>query len=117
MNNEQLSQFSNSNSQPPLCLWRAVRLGFAVLVVVVAGFVIVVASGVADPRPVGSLKWEEKWIVDSGQWVVFGEKVEIGEGKLEIVLERGEIGGAVTRSEGAEYTFEVAGGQADGEIG
>ncbi|MEK7310819.1 MAG: hypothetical protein AAB382_02500 [Chloroflexota bacterium] len=119
MNQNSYFQIPNPKPQlePPLWLWRAVRLGLAVLVVVVAGFVIVVASGVADPRPVGSLKWEEKWIVDSGQWVVFGEKVEIGEGKLEIVLERGEIGGAVTRSEGAEYTFEVAGGQADGEIG
>lgn len=82
-----------------------------------AGLAAAVALGVADPKPVGRLKWEERWTADGGRWVVFGEGVKIGDQGLEIDAGRGEVGGAVTRREEAEFTFEVAGGQSEGEIG
>lgn len=36
---------------------------------------------------------------------------------MEIEVGRDEIGGGVTRGEGGEFTFEVAGGQSSGEVG
>jgi hypothetical protein len=110
-----------------------VRGGFLILLVATVGLAAAVAMGVADPRPVGRLKWEDHF-VEGERWEVFGRGVEIGdqgpvlpapvvqaqvseaEG-LEIEVGRGEIGGAVTRSEGNEFTFEVAGGQVEGEVG
>ncbi len=119
-------QFLIPNPQPPRWLWRMARGGFIGLLITVAGLVIAVAAGVADPKPVGTLQWEDHFEA-AGRWQVFGEGVEISplrftsgvyeEGGLEIEVGRDELGGAVTRSEGLNYTFEVAGGQIEGEIG
>lgn len=97
-------------------LWISVRIGMVILVIVIVGLVVAVANGVADPQPVGSLQWEDKWQIKKNPWQIFGEGVKMGEG-LEIEVGEAEIGGAVTRNPKAEFSFEVAGGQSGGEIG
>ena len=116
MNKSQNPKSQNPNFRPPVWLWNATRSGFVILVIAAIGLVIAVAGGVADPRPVGTLKWEDHF-AEGARWQVFGKGVEIGDRRLEIVVGPDEIGGAVTWSEGDEFTFEVAGGQADGEVG
>lgn len=110
------SEIRNPKPEIPDWLWWPVRLGFILLVVVIGGLVIAVANGVADPRPIGQLRWEEQWRAESGEWQVFGEGVTIDKG-LAIEVGRDEIGGAVTGGEGSEFSFEVAGGQSGGEVG
>lgn len=116
MMNDELPNVSDG-SQPPLWLWRGVRLGFVMLVLSIIGLAIAAALGAADPKPVGSLKWEEKWQINNGKWQIFGQGVETGNGGLEIEVGRDEIAGAITRSESSDYTFEVAAGQERGEVG
>lgn len=110
------SKIQNPKPEIPNWLWWPVRLGFILLVVVIGGLVIAVANGVADPRPIGQLRWEEQWRAESGEWQVIGEGVTIDKG-LAIEVGRDEIGGAVTRGEGSEFSFEVAGGQSGGAVG
>jgi hypothetical protein len=113
-------QANTRNPKPEIQngLWTVVRVGFVLLVVVIIGLVVAVANGVADPKPVGSLQWEDKWQITASRdkWEIFGEGVKIGDG-LEIEVGEAEIGGAVTRNSKAEFSFEVAGGQSGGEIG
>ena len=131
MNNEPMNnsktqnlKFQNPNmvvnddglSQSPNWVWNSVRVGFVVLVMMIVGLVVAVANGVADPKPVGSLQWEDQWTVENEKWTVFGEGVRIGEG-LEVEVDEAEIGGAVTRNPKAEFSFEVAGGQNGGPVG
>jgi len=100
-----------NNEQTPLWVWRSVRWGFLFLLFSIAGLIIAVALGVADPKPVGSLKWEDHFT--PGRWETFGEAAFVT-GGLDV---SGEGGGAITAPESADFTFEVAAGQSAGEIG
>lgn len=107
----------NDDLQPPVYLWHGLRWGVVILCLVLAGLVAAISLGVADPRPAGSFRWEERWEGESSGWQPFGDGVAIGDGQLEIDVDRDQIGGAVTRAEGKAYTFEAAGGQLRGEVG
>lgn len=104
-------------SEPPISLWNSARLGFVILIVAVSLLIIAVANGVADPKPVGSLKWEEKWLTTEHDWQAFGPGVSIGDGRLEIEIDSSEIAGAITPNNSNSFSFEVAGGQTVGEVG
>jgi hypothetical protein len=102
---------------PPVTLWRAARWGCVLLASVIAGLVAAVALGVSDPKPIGSLQWEERWQESGSRWETFGERVVMGQAGLEIDVGKNELGGAVTRANSLAYTFEVAAGQAQGAVG
>jgi hypothetical protein len=110
MNNEQL-KIPNPKDQIPIWAWRSVRWGFVILVIGLAGLIAAVALGVADPKPVGPLKWEDHFT--PGRWETFGEARFVA-GGLDV---SGAEGGAVTAPESADFTFEAAAGQSGGEIG
>jgi len=101
----------------PIWAWNAARLGFIALIVAIILLIIAVANGVADPRPIGGLQWEEKWLTAERNWQAFGSGVDMGGGRLEIEPGSGAIAGAVTSSESADFSFEAAGGQTSGEVG
>jgi hypothetical protein len=99
-------------------LWNWARFGLLALVVIIAGLAIAIALGVADPKPVGSLQWEENWQTGSEDWLAFGNKdVTMGLGRLEIAVNAGETGGSFTSNEANEFSFEAAGWQQAGEAG
>lgn len=104
-------QIPNPRNQVPTWLWRTIRWGFVSLLVGLAALAVAVAMGVADPRPVGSLKWEDHFTPE--RWETFGEASFVT-GGLDV---SGQGGGAVTAPEASDFTLEVAAGQSAGEIG
>lgn len=111
MNNRHLSP-----TQPPPWLWNGIRLGFVGLVVVAVGLVVAVAYGVADPRPVGGLQWEDHFS-PAVAWQTVGQGAAIKDGGLEITVEPNTVGGAVVTIPQSDFSFEVAGGQTAGPVG
>lgn len=107
---------SDPDSQIPVRLWNMVRLGLVGLAAGIVALVIAVANGAADPRPVGSLKWEDHF-AGAVEWETFGRGATLDDRALDITPGRDEVGGAVTGPAAAEYSFEAAGGQAAGEVG
>jgi len=111
-------KISNSNDQIPKWLWRSAIWGFVVLIIAIITLVISVALGAGDPKPIGSLKWEDR--LDSrARWRTFGDELFFESGGLVINLkQKGDYGGAVTTVEAAsQFTIETAASQANGEIG
>jgi hypothetical protein len=102
---------------PPAWLWRAARWGLGLLLLAVLGLAAAVALGVADPQPIGALAWEETWAGERDRWQTFGEEIVMGNGGLEIGVGADEIAGAITQIDSPAYTFEAAGGQAQGPVG
>jgi hypothetical protein len=99
-------------------LWNWARFGLLSLIVGIAGLAIAITLGIADPKPVGSLQWEQNWMTGSEDWLAFGNKdVTMGLGRLEIAVNAGEVGGSVTPNDATEFSFEAAGWQAGGGAG
>jgi hypothetical protein len=114
--NNQGSESNEVKTVPPNWLWIGIRLGFVALVVVGVGLVVAVATGVADPQPVGRLKWEDQF-TGTQRWESFGSGVAFKDGALEIGVGANAVGGAVTQVNDKDFSFEVAGGQVTGEVG
>jgi len=117
MNNEQ-RKIPNSKSQTPKWLWGLAWWSFVILILVIAAMVMSVALGAGDPKPLGSLTWEDRF--DSrARWQTLGDELFFGSGGLVINLkQKGDYGGAVTTVEAAsQFTIEAAASQADGELG
>jgi hypothetical protein len=117
VNNEQIKT-PNPNNQTPKWLWRLARWSFVILVLVIAAMVIAVALGAGDPKPMGSLRWEDR--LDSrARWQTFGDELFFGSGGLVINLkQKGDTAGAVTSVEAtSQFTLEAAASQANGEPG
>ena len=102
----------------PELLWQTVVWGFGALAIGIGALVIAAAAGVADPKPVGTLQWEDHFAKAASKWQSFGDGVLFAEDGLTITLTRAsEIGGAVMSPPAKEFSFEVAGGQSSGEVG
>ena len=122
MNNEQTPNPRHSprrtrEDQIPKWLWKMVVWGFGGLVIGIGALVVAVAMGVADPKPMGALQWEDHF-ADTGRWQTFGDEAEFGAGGLTVSPgEAGEVGGAVWAGAAPPFTFEVAAAQIGGEAG
>lgn len=111
-------QRPTSNLQLPEWLWRIIVWGFVILVIGIGAMVIAVAAGVADPKPVGTLQWEDHFTEAGAKWQMFGSGASFAEDGLTIALARAnEIGGAVMLPDATAFSFEVASGQSSGEVG
>ncbi|MEK7440775.1 MAG: hypothetical protein AABZ78_08275 [Chloroflexota bacterium] len=111
-------KIGNPNEQILKWLWGLAWWSFVILILVIAAMVMVVALGAGDPKPVGSLKWEDRF--DSrARWQTFGDEIFFGSGGLVIGLkQKGDYGGAVTSVEASsQFTIEAAAAQANGELG
>ncbi len=111
-------KIENPNDQIPKWLWGLARWSFVILILVIAVMVTAVALGVGDPKPMGSLKWEDRFDTRA-RWKTFGDELFFGSGGLVIgVQQKGDYGGAVTTVEAAsQFTIETAASQANGEMG
>ncbi len=116
--NNRPSAIRNPHSGAPEWLWQTVVWGFGALVIGIGALVIAVAAGVADPKPVGALQWEDHFAEAGAKWETFGSGVSFAWDGLTITLARAdEIGGAVMSPPAKEFSFEAAGGQSSGEVG
>ncbi|MBI5081417.1 MAG: hypothetical protein HZB17_08975 [Chloroflexi bacterium] len=113
-----MSNETMNNEQIPKWLWRLAWWSFVILILVIAAMVMAVALGAGDPKPMGSLTWEDR--LDSrARWQTFGDELFFGSGGLVINLkQKSDYGGAVTTVEAAtQFTLEAAAAQSNGEMG
>ncbi len=112
------SQISNPQPQLPDWLWQVVVGGFIALVIGIIGLASAVALGVADPRPVGALHWEDHFAEAGAKWETFGNGMSFAQDGLTITLRQAnDISVAVVMPEAGEFSFEAAGRQSSGAVG
>lgn len=106
---------SELNAQPRW-LWPLVRGGFIVLLVTIAGLALAVMLGLADPRPVGQLQWEDDFSDPVSRWAV-GVGGPVVEQPAALRMDRPGLTLLVHNPDATEYTFAVAGYQPEGSPG
>ncbi|MBI5291863.1 MAG: hypothetical protein HY872_08315 [Chloroflexi bacterium] len=109
---------NESIADVPEWLWRTARRGFVAVVLAIAAVTLAVALGVADPKPHGTLQWEDHFADAVGRWQTFGSATPAPGGLTVSLGQTGEAGGAVAQGDPvAPFTFEAAGFQSAGAAG
>ena len=90
---------NETTADVPEWLWRTARWGFVAVVLAIAAVALAVALGVADPKPHGTLQWEDHFADAVGRWQTFGGATQAPGGLTVSLGQTGEVGGAVAQGD------------------
>lgn len=106
----------------PRWLWQISRWGFSLLFLGIVGLTLMLAQGWADPPRAGAWQWREDFKHGAAGWEFYeqGGRYNLSAGALAMQF---DLAGsdhwvaALTAPPAADFTLEIAGAQAEGEIG